>query len=92
MATHGEEKNLDTKVSDNEHVPSLSVRFDLEGSHQIDDFEASVDEVDDFLELSTASSDITPHVVANGSTTNTKILPTNNTTSENKSTLRRYKR
>jgi hypothetical protein len=85
MATQDEEKGSSTNVSDKQNQP-LNVRFDLEGSQRIDDFESSLDEVDEFLELSSVSN---PPSRSSIDSTNIII---NGTSSENKSTLNRYKR
>ena len=89
MATDSEENTLS----------SPTVRFDLEGSQHHDEFDASLDEVDEFLELSTLSnlqstpsSDSLTNVVTNGVATNAKKTAMNGVTSENKSALNRYKR
>jgi hypothetical protein len=85
MAKQDEEKGSSTNVSDKQNQP-LNVRFDLEGSQRIDDFESSLDEVDEFLELSSVSN---PPSRSSIDSTNIII---NGTSSENKSTLNRYKR
>jgi hypothetical protein len=89
MATDSEEKILS----------SPSVRFDLEGSQNPDEFDVSLDEVDEFLELSTSSnipstssSDSTANPLTNGSATNEKKASINGTVNENESTFNRYKR
>lgn len=77
------------------------VRFDLEpSSQQHDEFNASLDEVDEFLELSTLSNpqstssfDSSSNVLTNGSSINTKSSSNNTSrTNENKSKLHRGKR
>jgi len=83
---------------ENNFGPS-NVRFDLEESQNPHDFDASLDEVDEFLELSTLSNrpsnsslDSTTNIFSNGSTVNTKTSSINGTSDENKSTLKRYRR
>jgi len=84
MATDNEEKPFD----------SSTVRFDLEGSQHPHDSDGSLDEVDEFLELSTSnpalnsSVDSTTNNITNGTTVNTKTSMSNGTTDENKSTLK----
>jgi hypothetical protein len=98
MDTRSEEKNVESKLRDKPSSQSASVRFDLETSHHQDDFDASLDEVDEFLELSTASNlltnsshDSSTNIVTNDSTTNTKVpLADDGTSDESKSTLKRY--
>jgi hypothetical protein len=83
---------------ENNFGPS-NVLFDLEESQNPHDFDASLDEVDEFLELSTLSNrpsnsslDSTTNIFSNGSTINTKTSSINGTSDENKSTLKRYRR
>jgi hypothetical protein len=100
MATHSEENNSESKMGDKPSTQSANVRFDLEHSNRPDDFDESLDEIDEFLELSTVSNppstpsfDSTANITTNGSTANTKISSSiNDTNGEDKSTLKRYKR
>jgi hypothetical protein len=85
--------------SDEKTSSSPTVRFDLEGSQHHDEFDASLDEVDEFLELSTlsnlpstSSSNSPADVFTNGLATNAKKTAVNGVTAENKSALNRYKR
>jgi hypothetical protein len=94
MASDSEEKTSHKLNSD-----SPSVRFDLEGSQHPDEFDASLDEVDEFLELTTSSNlpstsslESTANPLPNGSATNAKKASMNSVVDENKSTLNRYKR
>lgn len=88
MATDNEEKN----------VEQSNVRFDLDHSHNTHESDGSLDEVDEFLELSTSSNRASnspidsANPVTNGTTANTKIVTINGTSEEHKSRLRRYKR
>ena len=100
MARHREENNFESTMGDKPSSQSANVTFDLEHSHRPDDFDRSVDEIDEFLELSTVSNppstsslNSTTNIIINGSTTSTKTSSSNNGTSnENKSTLKRNKR
>jgi hypothetical protein len=89
MATDNEEK----------HLGSPTVRFDLDGSQHLHDSNTSLDDVDEFIELSTSnppsnssSIESTTNIVTNGTTVNTKTPSTNGTTDEHKSKLQRNRR
>jgi hypothetical protein len=98
MDTRSKEKNVESKVRDKPSSQSASVRFDLETSQHPDDFDASLDEADEFLEFSTTSNllsnsshDSITNIVTNDSTTNTKVPSADDGTSdESKSTSKRY--
>mgnify|MGYP006892764738 FL=1 len=95
------DRNENTPDSDTikSDTNSSLVRFDLEPTSQhLDEFNGSLDEVDEFLELSTLSNppstssfDSTSNVLTNGSSINTKSN-NNSRTNEIRSTFQRGKR
>lgn len=94
MATDNEESNL---VNGDNSNPD-DVRFDLDGSQHLDESDASLDEVDEFLELSTlshlrssSSAESASNFATNGSGYNMKHASINELHNE-KSKLQRYTR
>jgi hypothetical protein len=99
MATDNERKTFESKMANKQNGDPSHVTFDLEGSQPPDDFSETLDEVDEFLELSTLSNvpstsslDSTANIIANESTVNTKPSLINSMSSENKSGFKRYQR
>ena len=84
-----------TTKSESLKIPSSNVRFDLEESQRADHSNESLDEVDEFMELSTLSnhpSTSSFDSIHNGPTINSKTSTINGTTYEHKSTLKNYSR
>jgi hypothetical protein len=99
MATNAEENNLDSKVANKQNSQTSNVRFELEGSQRPDDLDGSLDEIDEFLELSTLSKnpstsslDSATNISTNTSSNNTKTSLINGTNGEYKSSPTRYAR
>jgi hypothetical protein len=95
MASDREEKLLNTKVGQNQSLPPSNVRFHLEESQSVDDFDGSLDEVDEFLELSTYSNPQSTSSFGsstNDTTSTTKIPLIDSSNNESKPTPKRYPR
>ena len=99
MASDSKEKTVESNLNPKENLNSSAVRFDLDGSHHLDEFDASLDEADEFLELSTMSNapsisslDSTNNTHSNRPAENTKVSSSSGASSDHKSTFNRYKR
>lgn len=95
MATDNEELNLVNADNSN----PVDVQFDLDESQHLDESDASLDEVDEFLELSTlsnfrstSSADSSAHFTTNSSGYNTKHASIDELHNEKKSKLQHYTR
>ncbi|CAF3694749.1 unnamed protein product [Rotaria sordida] len=98
MSTNCEEKNLDSKVADQQNLQSSHVKFDLDESHRIDDYDRMV-EVDELVAFSTPSKpssyssiESTTNKTTNSSMTNARTLTNSDTNGKNKSTLNQHSR
>lgn len=86
MTEHAESSPFEGKTGGKHGAHPARVSFDLEHKRHSTDLDESVDELDEFLELSTASDS-----PSNG--TNVKTTAAiHGTSNENKSTLKRYAR
>ena len=56
MTSIKKDKDLDPSAAQPANVPLSGVEFHLDESHHLDEFDESLDEVDEFLELSTMSN------------------------------------
>lgn len=99
MAADNEETNYGSLLLNEDNSNPDNVRFDLDGSHHPDESDASLDEVDEFLELSTMSNfrstssvDSTSHSTTNGSIYQSKQSSINEMNNEKTAKLQRYTR
>lgn len=89
------DKDLDPNEVQAANVSSSDVGFHLDESENLDAFDESLDEVDEFLELSTMSNP--PYTSSfdstnNASMTNSKLSSTNDLNHEKKSVPKQYSR
>ena len=92
MASTNEDKSF-SKFQPKRTQPTSKVTFDLDNSQHIDDADESLDEVDEFLELSSLSHNPSLSSIdsaSNGTGASLTIKQTSNY--ENKSTTKRYAR
>ena len=99
MAADGEETNFGSTLLNEDHSNPDNVQFDLDGSHHPDESDASLDEVDEFLELSsmsnfrsTSSVDSISHSTINGSIYHPKPSSMSEINNDTKAKLQRYTR
>ena len=90
-----EEETSDTTTMVSPQQQSSSVRFDLDGSHRAHNFDESLDETDEFLELSTLSNPPSTSSFdspLNGHTNDTRRTSINGTTHENRTGTKHFSR
>lgn len=95
MAADSEEMKFGSTLSNAGDSNPENVRFDLDGSHHQDESDASLDEVDEFLELSTTSnfrSTSSVDSMTNGSIYHSKHSSLNEMNNEKKAKQQRYTR
>lgn len=95
MASQHEEQVSGSITEEQSKTPSSKVQFGLEESQRTDHSNASFDEVDEFMELSSLSnppSTSSFDSISNGTITNGRAPTVNGTMHDHKKTLKNYSR
>jgi hypothetical protein len=88
MASQNETINSNLKATDSNRMQSSHVRFDLNESHNGDEIDESSNEVDEFLEFSTLSNNLSSSSFdssVNGNNSQLRMSSSSDTNRENKS-------